>query len=409
MKPLQSQAQSKGALDGVKVIELASWLAGPVAALILGDCGAEIIKVEPPLRGDSMRGYVADPAHPEIENYLFELAGRNKRSITLDLNTERGRQIFEQLIGSADVFITNFQPRVVEKLDVTYQRLRALNPRLIYGWLTGLGSDGPDKDRPGFDVTCFWTRSGLMSYHGEPGETISMQGSMGDMVAAACLATGIMAALNARERHGEGQLVETSLLQAGLWAGAHPLSQVLITGVPWPKVGRRKVVNPLRNNYKTADGRWVMFSMLQSDLFWPRLIEALGDDEPRLRDERFNSHSKRAAHAAEIIALLDNVIGQRTLEEWTPIFEKYEFVWEPVQHLDEVINDPQVAANRYIVPLETPGGKVAPQIRVPFQLSRDHVHPRQKAAELGQHTEEILLELGYTWDDIQSLVKKEVI
>ena len=248
-----------------------------------------------------------------------------------------------------------------------------------------------------------------MSYHGDPGETISMQGSMGDMVAASCLATGIMAALNARERHGEGQLVETSLLQAGLWAGMHPLAQVLVTGVPWPKVGRKRVVNPLRNNYRTSDGRWVMFSMLQSDLAWPRLVEALGDAEPRLGDERFDSHSKRSAHSEEIIALLDEVISQRTLKEWAPIFEKYQFIWEPVQALDEVINDPQVVSNRYIVPLETPDGKVEPQIGVPFHLSRDCPYPSRKAPELGQHTEEILLELGYTWDNIQSLKEEKTI
>ncbi len=169
-RQLQAQAQS-GALDGVKVVECASWLAGPVAALILGDCGAEIIKVEPPQRGDSMRGYIADPTHPEIENYLFEVAGRNKRSIALDISTSRGKQILEQLVADVDVFVTNFSPKVVEKLNITYQHLRAINPHLIYGWLTGLGSEGQDKNRPGFDVTCFWARSGLMSYHGEPGET----------------------------------------------------------------------------------------------------------------------------------------------------------------------------------------------------------------------------------------------
>ena len=248
-----------------------------------------------------------------------------------------------------------------------------------------------------------------MSYHGNPDETISMQGSIGDMVASACLSAGIMAALHAREHHGEGQLVETSLLQAGLWAGMHPLMQVLMTGVPWPNVGRKKVVNPLRNNYRTGDGRWVMFSMLQSDLAWPRVIEALGAQEPRLRNERFNSHSKRSAHSEEIIALLDEVIGQRTLKEWTPIFEKYQFIWEPVQALDEVINDPQVVSNHCIETLETPDGKVESQLGVPFHLSRDWPHPRKKAPELGQHTEEILLELGYTWDDIQFLKKEHVI
>ncbi|MFC1991026.1 CoA transferase, partial [Chloroflexota bacterium] len=221
--------------------------------------------------------------------------------------------------------------------------------------------------------------------------------------------TGIMAALNARERHGEGQLVETSLLQAGLWAGMHPLMQVAMTGVPWPNVGRKKVVNPLRNNYRTADGRWVMFSMLQSDLVWPRVVEAFGDEEPGLRDERFDSHSKRSAHSEEIIALLDEVIGQHTLREWVPIFEKYQFIWEPVQDLDEVIDDPQVVSNRYMVPLETPDGRVETQIGVPFYLSRDCPYPRKRAPEVGEHTEEILLELGYTWVDIQSFKEEKVI
>ncbi len=400
---------SNGALEGIKVVECASWVAAPVAAMILGDCGAEIIKVEPPLKGDSMRGYVADPAHPEIENYLFAVAGRNKKSITLNLGSEKGGKILKKLVARSDIFITNFPPRTTDKLGIDYARLKQVNPRLIYGWITGLGSKGKDKDRAGFDVTCFWARSGLMSYHGEPGQTVPMQGSMGDMIAGACLAAGILAALNARERHGEGQLVETSLLQVGLWAGMHPLSQVLMTSVPWPKKGRKGAVNPLRNNYKTADGRWIMFSMLQSDLFWNRVVEVFGNDEPGLRDERFNSHDKRALYCEEIISLLDRVIARRTVEEWSPVFEQHGFIWEPVQNLNEVIHDPQVEANQYILPLETPDSKTQLQIAVPFYLSRDSAYPRSEAAELGQNTEEVLLELGYTWDDIQSLRNESII
>ncbi len=401
--------QSRGALEGIKVVECASWIAAPTAGLILGDCGADIIKVEPPFKGDSMRGYVADPAHPDIENYLFEVADRNKKSITLDVSNKKGNEVLKKLVAGSDIFITNFPPKTLKKLGIEYAQLKNVNPRLIYGWLTGLGSKGQDKDRAGFDVTCFWARSGLMSYHGEPEQTVSMQGSMGDMMAGACLSAGIMAALNARERHGEGQLVETSLLQVGLWVGMHPLSQVLMTGVPWPQRGRKRVINPLRNNYKTADGRWVMFSMLQSDLFWDRVLEAFGSDEPILRDERFNSHEKRAIYSEEIINLLDKVIIQRTLGDWAPVFEKHGFIWEPVHNLNEVIHDPQVEANQYLFSLEASNGKTQLQVSVPFHLSRDLACPRHEAAELGQHTEEILLELGYTWDDIQVLRNENVI
>ena len=406
MYPLNG-GKCKGPLEGVRVIEVASWLAAPGTAAILGDCGADIIKIEPPAGGDPMRGYVPNPLLSEIMNYLFQLTGRNKRSIALDLATDGGRQVFDQLIESADVFITNYRSNVLGKLDISYERLRTINPRLVYGWITGLGSKGPHKERPGFDSTCFWARGGLMSYHGEPGETISQQGSIGDLTTSVCLAAGIMAALLGRERHGKGQLVEASLLLSGLWVGGHPLTQVLMTGEPWPKEGRKKAVNPLRNNYRTADIRWVMLTMPQSDRFWPSVVEAFGDEEPRLRDDRFDSHTKRAAHSEEIIQILDDVIGRRKLKEWTPIFEKYGFVWEPVQELHEVINDPQVIANQYITSLETPDAKVMRQVRAPFCLTPDQVYPRQNAPELSQHTEEILLELGYTWDDIQSFKEEK--
>ncbi|MFQ5872545.1 MAG: CaiB/BaiF CoA transferase family protein [Dehalococcoidia bacterium] len=397
-------------LEGLKAVELAIWLAGPACGAILADCGAEVVKVEHlESGGDPARGWTPThiPAKDQV-NYVFEMTNRGKRSIALDLRQEEGREIMYKLIESADIFITNLRLFTLESLKMDYETLSRLNPRLIYGRATGFGPRGPDRNRLGFDSVGFWARSGLMAVHGEPEHPpVRMRGSLGDVTTATFLFAGVILALYARERTGKGHLVDASLLATGTWVAAENLWAPLITGETIPRSSRRSPPNPLVNSYRCSDDRWFYPCVLQTDRYWPDFCRAI-EREDLIEDPRFNNHDHRCQNSAALVEILDEVLGARPLGEWGEKFDQNHIAWGPAKSPGEVVNDPQMEAMDYIVEVDHPTHGRLRELAVPFQHNGESFTPRKAAPEFGDSTEAVLLELGWTWDDILSLKDREV-
>jgi len=394
-----------GPLEGIRVVEMGFWVAGPGAAGIMADWGAEVIKIEPP-EGDPMRGMFLNAAGIDVPaNPPFELDNRGKRSISLNLQHPDGRAVAHQLLAAADVFVTNVRQSALQKLGLTYDDLRSLNPRLVYGHLTGYGLEGEDKDRPAYDVGAYWARAGiahsLVPHGADPPQ---QRGGMGDHTAALTIAGAVCAALTARQRTGAGQLVTTSLLRTGMYVLGWDLNTRLRFGHVAPPYTRSTAPNPLISCYRAADDGWFWLLGLQGDRHWPDLVRAI--ERPALRDDpRFRDIRARRANAAPLVALLDEIFGTRTRREWGAIFDRENVWWAPVQSADEVVNDPQVHAAGGVVevPVTDTAGDTVPMVATPADFSGTPWRPSRAAPELGQHTEEILLDLGYDWERITQL------
>ena len=391
-------------LSEIRVLEVANYLAVPSAAALMADMGADVIKVEP-LEGDPYR---AETHTEEFDfqfpiNYAFQLDNRGKRSIALDLRKEEAVRVVQRLVEGMDVFMTNLLPRRMERFCLRYEYLCAINPRLIYLAFNGHGQEGPEKDRPAFDYTAFWTRSGVMSLFGEPGQPpVNLRSGFGDHTSSPLLLAGILAALWARERSGKGQQVSTSLLNMGLWVIGADLVRALVAGQAPRKFPRSEAPNPLLNTYRTGDGVWIMVVMRHSDANWTKLCKAIGR-EGLTTDPRFSTLGSREKRGAEMVAELDKVIGSMTLEELAPRLDANDVIWGPMETLPEVADSPQVRTNSYLTTLEHPTHGPYETLDTPLKFSDSDVGARCAAPELGQHTEEVLLEAGYTWGEISQL------
>jgi crotonobetainyl-CoA:carnitine CoA-transferase CaiB-like acyl-CoA transferase len=380
------------------------FVAGPATAAVLADWGAEVVKIENPAGGDPIRALLAMgvvPFEPKI-NPALELDNRNKRSVTVDVQNEPGREVARRLITAADVFVTNIRAAALQRAGLSYRDLRLLNPRLIYAAISGYGTRGPDKDRAAFDYAAYWARSGAMASLGEPsGAPPTQRPAMGDHLAGLGLAGAVSAALYHRERSGEGQEIRLSLFQTGLWMMASDIQVCLLTGMGYVPTGRL-VPNPLWNHYKASDDKWFHLVMIQADRYWTRFCEAIGRAE-LAADERYAGILPRARNAAELIRLLDEVFATRTRAEWADVFDRYELVWAPVHRIADVIEDPQAQALEAFQTVSHRSGEKIRLVKTPVEFSATPPAIRHGAPELGEHTEEVLLGLGYSWDDIARL------
>jgi crotonobetainyl-CoA:carnitine CoA-transferase CaiB-like acyl-CoA transferase len=396
-----------GPLEGIKVVEAGIWVAGPAAAGILADWGADVIKIEAP-DGDPLRG-MSNPARRTDVNPPFEMDNRGKRSVAINLADPEGYRAARRLIDSADVFVTNLLPRAVDRLRLTYDDLRPENPGLIYCRVTGYGPTGPDRDRPSFDAAAYWSRSGIMASLEEPGcDPPNPRGGFGDHSTAVAAAAGICAALVARARTGEGQIVDASLYRTGVYTMSWDLSMQLRVGAVVPQTGRGAVNNPLVNPYKAGDGRWFYLVNLQADRYWQGFCRAIGrEDLPA--DPRYADIRTRRTHAAELIAELDRVFATRPRDAWGDAFDREGIVWAKVQTIDEVASDPQAIEAGAFVEVPDAAGVAVRMVAPPAGFSATPAAPRSLAPETGEHTEAVLLESGYTWEEIASLKERGAI
>ncbi|MAG14685.1 MAG: carnitine dehydratase [Dehalococcoidales bacterium] len=409
--------KTKSLLSGIRVLEWTVYQQGPITGVMLGDLGAEVIKIEQPRIGDPGRAVraIRGKSLPKLagdRNAFFETMNRNKKSITVDMAKQNGKEVIYKLVTKSDIFITNLRKNVVGKSGMGYETLCYHNPSLIYATGNGFGFEGHDADKPAFDPVA-QARSGFMFSVGEPNmPPLIGPSGLADQAGGSFLAYGILAALLHRERTGEGQMVTSSLLSSMLWLQDLELSYTLLYGQEFqvPRVDRRKALNPLSNSYQCADGNWFHFCMLQSQRFWHDFCTALGIQEIE-EAPKFNSPEKRAEHREELIAILDRVFASKSRGQWTDIFDNYgDFNYSSVNTVADATKDPQIIANEYITQLDHSTLGRINVVASPVSLSRTEVKPRSPAPEFGQHTEEVLIEIGgYTWEDINRLREEEII
>ncbi len=394
-------------MDGVRVLEVGIYAFAPAAGAVLADWGADVVKVEHPQSGDPLRGLVAYGVKPGDGGvtYLWEVLNRGKRSIGIDIATDDGRELLLSLCEDADVFLTNFLAPACTRLGIDADSVRARNPRIIYARGTGHGPKGPDADKGGYDGVSFWARSGVSIAAMPPDARypVGLPGpAYGDIQSGAHLAGGIAAALFHRERTGEGSVVDVSLLGSGLWAmqpaiaGAHAAGREQLA-----PLDRRRPANPLWNVYRTADGRFVTMSMLESDRYWPGFCRAVQRPE-LLTDERFADAEARSAHIEECVEVLDGIFAEHSLEEWKAILGAQEGPWSVTQTPRATLDDAQAVANDYLQWVKYDNGASLPLVTAPAQI--DGRPARLRAAPgHGADTDEVLLAAGLTWDDLLRL------
>jgi len=399
-------------LERIRVIDWTIWQQGPVASVMLGDLGADVIKVEERVGGDPGRGILKAQGLDlrDRPNFYFEANNRNKRSLTVDLKHPAGVAIVQRLAERADVFVQNFRKGVAGRLGLDAATLRARNPRLVYASASGYGPEGPESGAPSFDYLGL-ARSGIMYSCGEPDdEPLAIAGGIADQMGAIMLAYGVVTALLARERTGRGQEVDASHLGSMAWLQGLGLSARLMLGRALPRQPRRFATNPLWNHYRCGDDRWLALSMLQPDRYWEPFCAVLEIPEAAA-DPRFKTMLDRMMNAGECIALLDEVFARRPRAEWLRrLASGGDFIYSIINSVDDLPDDPQMQANGYVTAFEHPAFGPTQVVGLPVRLSETPGSIRLPAPEFGQHTEEILTEvLGYSWEEIGRLREEEVI
>src|SRR3954463_1794164 len=387
--------------SGLKVVDLSSFIAGPGAATILSDFGADVVKVEPP-EGELWRIGQKIPPQPHSEEpYPFHLANRNKRGVALNLKAASAQQVLERLAKWADVFIVNTPHSARKKLKLEYDDVAQWNPRLIYADLTGFGEKGPDAALPGFDLTAFWARSGLLSMTRDAGAppTWPVAGS-GDNATAVGLYSAIVTALYRRERTGKGSYVTTSLLASGIWSASVFIQAALAGANFYGLHDRAHPANAALNVYRSSDGTWFLLVVTPDKI--PAVLKAMGREDI-LTDPRFSDPAKLAQNRPQLTALLDEIFGSQPMAHWYEVFNTVHVPFGAVRGPEEVVHDPQLKANDIVVPLEGAGEGMTFTISSPIQVHGVSKVPARRAPKIGEHNNEVLKDLGFRDDEIDDL------
>ncbi|HZT67824.1 MAG TPA: CoA transferase [Acidimicrobiales bacterium] len=399
-------------MEGIRVLEVASWTYVPAAGAVLAEWGADVIKIEHPDTGDPQRGLVNSglvPSGPGGVNHMIELPNRGKRSVAIDLKSEQGRQLLLKIAATSDVFLTSFLPDVRKSLGIDVEDMRAANPDIIYVRGSGQGPKGPEAARGGFDGCSFWARAVAdIITRDEEWPAPPPGPAFGDLLGGMTIAGGICAALFHRQRTGEALVVDNSLLSTAMWATSASVLAAGLFGVSkLPRGDRALSPNPLVNTYRTGDGRYLSLMMLQGDRFWPELVTAIGHPE-LVEDPRFADGASRFQNRKECVGILDEIFATKTFEEWRAILAGVEGVWSPVQTSGELLEDPQALANGYVREVQHRGGTTFRMVPSPLQFNE--TPPDLVAApDHGEHTDEVLTELGLDMDEILDLKVKGAI
>jgi len=385
--------------SGLKVVDLASFIAGPGAAVILSDFGADVIKVEPPT-GDLYRTVYNIPPYPRAtDNYAWHLNNRNKRGMAVDLKSPAGATILERLVKWADVLIVNTPRPARKRLRLEYDDIAQWNPRLIYADLTGYGDNGPDANLPGFDITAYWARSGLLSLTRDAGAppTVPVTGS-GDHATAVGLFSAIVLALYRRERTGMGSYVTTSLLAEGVWAAGMMNAAALCDAKFFPLHDRKAPPNAALNVYRTSDDNWFLLVVTPDKL--AALAGVIGRPD-LLADARFSDAAKLAANMGQLTAILEEAFSAQPMAHWHDVLAPAHITFDVVKEPGEVVKDPQLTENGIVVPIEGAGKKLKFTISSPIQVHGVTKVPARRAPELGEHNEQVLEQLGFSATEIE--------
>ncbi|MGE0132432.1 MAG: CaiB/BaiF CoA transferase family protein [Blastocatellales bacterium] len=394
-------------LSGLRVIDCGAYIAGPATATIMSDFGAEVIKIERPPHGDPYRQLSFFPGMPVSEiNYCWLLDARNKKSLALDLLDEAGREVLSRLVATADVFITNYPPEIARKLRVNYEEFAEINPRLIFAHITGYGEEGDDANQPGYDTTAYWARSGLTNIiYDLTTQTGATPCGSGDHPVSLALFGSIMLALYQRQMTGRGAKVTTSLMATGAWSNSCQI-QAAMVGATFPaRQPRFTPLNPLVNQYQTRDGQRFIFCCLDTANDWARVCRAIGRPE-LIADPRYSTVAARSERSEEVVALLDEVIGSREMAEWDALFRAEGVVWGPIPTMERVAADPQMKANGVFTEFEHPQLGLIPTVSSPLNVQGMAKEQPRTAPEVGEHSREILRDLGYTETAIEELIAR---
>lgn len=407
MSPDHPSDAPPGPLEGIRVLEIASWMFIPSGGSVLVDWGADVIKVEHPATGDPQRGLVTSgllPGGAGGVNFMIEQPNRGKRSVAIDLAHPDGHEAFMRLVATADVIITSYLPPVLRKLRATVEDLRVRNPDIIVARGSGQGPKGPDAEKGGYDAAAFWARGGVGVTMPDrdgwpPGQPTP---AFGDVMGGMATAGAIAAALLKRERTGETSVVDVSLLATAMWQiSPMVIASKLFGFSKLPSGDRSMSANPGVGTYKTGDDRYIALMLLQADKHWSDFVTRLGVPE-MATDERFADSAARADNRRDCVALLDHAFAAHPLSHWAEVLADFDGVWSPYQTLDELYVDPQVVANGYLPTMTAGNGDEVALVANPAQFDEAAVTV-SRAPEHGEHTELVLIDAGYDWDELTAL------
>ncbi len=384
-------------LDGIRVLEIANYVAAPALGALMADLGADVIKAEPP-GGEVMRASFTPGTSTYHVNFLFELENRGKRSMTLALGRPGATELVHELLAKCDVLLTNLLAPRQERYGLTSEQVLARNPRIIHCSISGFGLEGPDAARPGFDFTAFWARAGIMSLVGHPGgDPVLSRIAQGDHTSAMNALAAVFAALRMRDLTGKGQAVDISLQQTGVYTVATDVARTLMDGKQPKRLDRQSPNNPLFNTYETADGEWVLLVHMTPDPYWPKVCEAI--ERPDLVREEYATLRQRMEHGAALATEIQSAIVGRDLAHWRERFDEQGLIWAPMVDLPSVVQDPSLRGRGAFAEVEHPDGAFE-TVAVPFRIDGAEIGPKGRSPEPGEHTDAVLRELGVSEDRV---------